>query len=283
MIRPPGRLMRIVQILILVLMGFVALYPIYFTLLAAFRPGQSLYTFNLGAMFFPDFSNWTWDNFRVMLLESPFPLWVKNSLVVASATTVLSILVVTSAAFAFSRFSFRGRSFGLIFMLGLQAYPGLLSLSAITMILTAFGLYGKHLGLILAYTTGTLVFSTWNLKGYFDTIPIDLEESGMIDGCGPIQSFFLIALPLARPALAITALLGFLAGWSDYVFASSLVPAPDSMKLAVPALYGLSINLGVPWGQFAAGFCIVVIPTIILFLYLQRFLESGLTLGGVKG
>jgi arabinogalactan oligomer / maltooligosaccharide transport system permease protein len=151
------------------------------------------------------------------------------------------------------------------------------------MILTAFGLYGKHLGLVFAYTTGALVFCTWNLKGYFDTIPIDLEESGMIDGCGPVQSFFLIALPLARPALAITALLAFLSGWSDFVFASSLVPAPDSMKLAVPALYGLANDVGVPWGQFAAGFAIVVIPTMILFLYLQRFLESGLTLGGVKG
>jgi len=281
MIRPPSRLGRTIQMIILILMGVIALYPIYFTILASGRPGQSLYTLNLAGMFFP--TTWTWDNFRAMLVQSPFPLWVFNSLKVASATTVLSIVVVTSAAFAFSRFSFRGRSFGLILMLGLQAYPGLLSLSAITMILTAFQLYGKHTGLVLAYTTGTLVFSTWNLKGYFDTIPIDLEEAGMIDGCGPVQSFLLIALPLARPALAITALLGFLSGWSDFVFASALVPAPDSMKLAVPALYGLSNSLSTPWGQFAAGFIIVVIPTIILFLWLQRYLEAGLTLGGVKG
>lgn len=281
MIRPPKLPMRIVQIVILILMGIVALYPIWFAVLAAGRKGDSLYTFNLAGMFLP--IEWTWDNFTRLFTQQPFWTWVFNSLKVATITVIFAMIVVTSAAFAFSRFRFWGRSFGLTLMLGLQAYPGLLSLSAITMILTAIGLYGKHAGLVLAYTTGMLVFATWNLKGYFDTIPIDLEEAGMIDGCGPVQSFFLIAMPLARPALAITALLAFLSGWSDYVLASSLVPAPDTMKLAVPGLYGLSQNISVPWGMFAAGFCIVVIPTIILFMWLQRYLEAGLTLGGVKG
>jgi arabinogalactan oligomer / maltooligosaccharide transport system permease protein len=281
MIRKPKRLMRVVQIIILVLFSFIALYPVWFAVLAAGRKGDSLYTFNLSGMFFP--VEWTWNNFQRLFTEQPFWLWVANSLKVATFTVIFAMIVVTSAAFAFSRFQFKGRSFGLTAMLGLQAYPGLLSLSAITMILTAIGLYGSHVGLVLAYTTGVLVFATWNLKGYFDTIPIDLEEAGMIDGCGPVQSFFLIALPLARPALAITALLAFLAGWSDYVLASSIVPAPDTMKLAVPGLYGLSQSVSIPWGMFAAGFCIVVIPTIMVFLFLQRYLEAGLTLGGVKG
>jgi arabinogalactan oligomer/maltooligosaccharide transport system permease protein len=249
--------------------------------LAAGREGDSLFTTNLPGMFVP--LEWTWENFQRLFTQQPFWMWVFNSLKVATITVIFAMIVVTSAAFAFSRFRFWGRNFGLTLMLGLQAYPGLLSLSAITMILTAIGLYGQHAGLVLAYTTGMLVFATWNLKGYFDTIPIDLEEAGMIDGCGPVQSFFLIALPLARPALAITALLAFLSGWSDYVLASSLVPAPNTAILAVPGLYGLAQNISVPWGMFAAGFCIVVIPTIILFMYLQRYLEAGLTLGGVKG
>jgi arabinogalactan oligomer/maltooligosaccharide transport system permease protein len=273
--------MRIVQYIILIVMGIIAIYPIYFALLAIGRPGDSLYTLDLAGMFFP--TDWTWENLRDLLFTTPFISWVINSLKVATLTVILSMVVCTSAAFAFSRFEFRGRKSGLTTMLALQAYPGLLSLSAVAMTLTAFGLYGKHLGLVFAYTMGALVFCTWNLKGYFDTIPIDLEEAGMIDGCGPVQSFFLIALPLARPALAITALLAFLAGWSDFVFASAIVPAPDALKLAVPSLYGMANDVGVPWGQFAAGFAIVVIPTMILFLYLQRFLESGLTLGGVKG
>lgn len=281
MIRQPSRTMRIVQFVILILMGFIALYPIWFAILAAWRRGDSLYTFNLAGMFIP--VEWTWNNFQRLFTEQPFWTWVGNSLKVALITTAFAMVVVTSAAFAFSRFRFWGRSFGLTLMLGLQAYPGLLSLSAITMILTAIGLYGKHAGLVLAYTTGMLVFATWNLKGYFDTIPVDLEEAGMIDGAGPVQSFLLIALPLALPALSITALLAFLSGWSDYVLASALVPSPDTMKLAVPGLYGLAQSVSIPWGMFAAGFCIVVIPTIILFLWLQRYLESGLTLGGVKG
>jgi arabinogalactan oligomer/maltooligosaccharide transport system permease protein len=281
MIRAPKLPMRIVQFVVLVIMGIVSLYPIWFAVLAAGRKGDSLYTFNLAGMFFP--IEWTWQNFQRLFTEQPFWQWVANSLKVASITVVFAMIVVTSAAFALSRFRFTGRNFSLTLMLGLQAYPGLLSLSAITMILTAIGLYGKHAGLVLAYTTGMLVFATWNLKGYFDTIPMDLEEAGMMDGCGPVQSFLLIALPLARPALAITALLAFLSGWSDYVLASSIVPAPDAMKLAVPGLYGLSQSISVPWGMFAAGFCIVVVPTIILFLWLQRYLEAGLTLGGVKG
>jgi arabinogalactan oligomer/maltooligosaccharide transport system permease protein len=281
MIRPPKLPMRIVQIVILVLMGIVALYPIWFAVLAAGRKGDSLFTTNLVGMFIP--LEWTWENFIRLFTQQPFWTWVFNSLKVASITVVFAMVVVTSAAFAFSRFRFAGRNFGLTLMLGMQAYPGLLSLSAITMILTAIGLYNKHAGLVLAYTTGMLVFATWNLKGYFDTIPIDLEEAGMIDGCGPVQSFLLIALPLARPALAITALLAFLSGWSDYVLASALVPSPDTAILAVPGLYGLAQNISVPWGMFAAGFCIVVIPTIILFMWLQRYLEAGLTLGGVKG
>ncbi len=248
MIRAPSRPVRILQYVILILASVVALYPVWFALLASGRLGDRLYSLNLAGMFLP--TEWTFENYRVMLFDKPFFVWLRNSVYVASVTTVLSMVICTSAAFAFSRFRFKGREFGLIFLLGIQAFPGILSLVAVAQILTAIGLYGSHFGLILAYTTGTLVFSTWNLKGYFDTIPIDLEEAAMIDGCGPIQSFFLVALPLARPALAITALLAFLAGWSDFIFANVLVPAPDAKKLAVPALFSLANQQAVPWGYF---------------------------------
>jgi arabinogalactan oligomer/maltooligosaccharide transport system permease protein len=105
----------------------------------------------------------------------------------------------------------------------------------------------------------------------------------MLDGCSPVSAFFLIALPLAKPALAVTAILGFMSGWGDFVFASVLVPAPDSVKLAVPALYSLANSMSVPWGYFASGAVIVIIPTIIVYLAMNRYFEGGLTLGGVKG
>lgn len=279
--RKPTTLALILQYVIVIVAGIFAFYPVWFAILASGRLGERLYSLNLAGMFLP--TEWTFENYRAMLFDKPLLTWLRNSIYVASVTTVASLVVTTSAAFAFSRFKFYGREFGLIFLLAIQTFPGVLSLVAIAQILTALGLYGKHEGLILAYTTGTLVFSTWNLKGYFDTIPIDLEEAAMIDGCGPIQSFLLIALPLARPALAITALLGFLAGWGDFIFASVLVPAPDKLKLVVPGLYSLAGSQSTPWGYFAAGGMIVIIPTIIVFLALQRYLESGLTVGGVKG
>lgn len=274
-------LVRVVQYVILVAGVIFALYPVWFAILASGRLGERLYTLNVAGMFFP--VEWTFENYRAMLFDRPFLTWLGNSLYVAGATTIAALIVTTASAFALSRFKFRGREFFLIFLLALSTFPGLLSLVAIAQVLTAIGLYGKHLGLILAYTTGSLVFCTWNLKGYFDSIPIDLEEAARIDGCGPVQAFLLVALPLVRPALAVTALLAFLGGWGDFVFSSVLIPAPDSMKLAVPALYALAGSQSTPWGYFAAGAVIVVIPTLLVFLYVQKYFESGLTVGGVKG
>jgi arabinogalactan oligomer/maltooligosaccharide transport system permease protein len=281
MSRKPKTWMRILQYVILIGFAIFAFYPVWFAILASGRLGDRLYTLNLAGMFFP--TEWTFENYRVMLFERPFLTWLTNSLKVAVAATIFSLIIATSAAFALSRFRFRGREAFLILLLALSTFPGLLSLVAIAQLLTAIGLYGKHLGLILAYTTGTLVFCTWNLKGYFDTIPIDLEEAAMLDGCGPVEAFTLIALPLARPALAVTAILAFMGSWGDFVFAGVLVPAPDSLKLAVPALYSLANSISVPWGYFAAGAVIVVLPTLMVYLALQRYFESGLTVGGVKG
>lgn len=279
--RKPTRSALIFQYAILIFASLFAFYPVWFTILASGRLGDRLYTLNLAGMFIP--TEWTFENYRVMLFEKPLLTWIKNSLYVASVTTVASLLISTSAAFALSRFRFYGREVLLIFLLAIQTFPGVLSLVAVAQILTALGLYKTHEGLILAYTIGTLVFSTWNMKGYFDTIPIDLEEAAMIDGCGPIDSFIRIAIPLALPALAVTALFGFMAGWGDFIFASVLIPAPDSAKLAVPGLYSMATDMSVPWGYFAAGGIIVVLPTLLVFLALQRFLVSGLTIGGVKG
>ena len=142
---------------------------------------------------------------------------------------------------------------------------------------------GAALGLILAYSAGTIVFCTWNLKGYFDTIPVEIEESALIDGCNTFQSFFLILLPLSIPAIAITAFFGFLAGWGEFALASAIIPAPTVRQTLPVALNVLANSRSVPWGQFAAASMLVAIPTMILFLFMQRYLQSGLTAGGVKG
>jgi len=279
--RPPTLAGKIVTYAVLVLMALFALYPIWFAILASGRTGDRLYTLNLAGMFVP--TEWTWENYRVLLTDKPFLTWIKNSLVIATSTSVLAIFLGTSAAFAFSRFKFRGREAGLIVFLAIQAFPGILALVPIAQILTALGGYGKNWGLIVAYMAGTLVFVTWNLKGYFDTIPVDLEEAGMIDGAGPVQSFVYIALPLARPALAVTALFGFMAGWGEFFLANILLPAPDRIKTVMVGMYQMANEVNIPWGQFAAGAVIVIIPIVLVFLWLQRYLEAGLTVGGVKG
>ncbi len=272
-------LVSVVQYVILVVATFFAFYPIWFAVLASLRSGNSLFTFNTLGMFVP--LEFNLGNFQ-KLFSDAFLTWLGNSIFVAAATTLLSLVVTTSAAFALSRFKFRGRELFLVFLLALSTFPGLLNLSAVAQLLTALGLFNQYLGLIFAYTSGALVFCTWNLKGYFDSLPIDLEEAARIDGCGPVQAFWMVEQPLVRPALAVTALLSFLAGWGDFVFASVLMTSNDK-KLAVPALYQLANDRSVPWGEFAAGAIIVIIPTLIVFLLVQRQFESGLTVGGVKG
>lgn len=278
--RRPRPVFLFIQYAILILAVLFALYPVWFAVLASGRVGQRLYTLNLAGMFVP--AEWSFENYQE-ILNRPFPYWLRNSFIVAGLTTVFCLLVATSAAFAFSRFRFRGREMGLILLLALQSFPGVLSLVPIAQLLSAMGLYRNHLGLIMAYISGTLVFTTWNLKGYFDTIPIDLEEAAMIDGAGPVQSFLLIALPLARPALAVTALFAFMAGWGEFALANVLIPAPDELKTAMVGMYQIANDFSVPWGLFAAGSVLIIIPVLLVFLYLQRYLQEGLTLGGVKG
>jgi arabinogalactan oligomer/maltooligosaccharide transport system permease protein len=279
--RPPTRRTKVIFYVILALMTLFALYPIWFAILASGRPGQRLYTFNLPGMFVP--TQWTWENYRALLFDTTFLTWIKNSLFVAICTAIASLFLGTSGAFAFSRFKFRGREAGLILFLAIQAFPGILALVPIAQILSALGLYGSYWGLIMAYMAGQLVFATWMLKGFFDTIPIDLEEAGMIDGCGPIQSFVNIALPLARPALAVTTLFGFMAGWGEFFLANILIPAPDVKKTVMVGMFQMAAEVNIPWGQFAAGAVMVIIPIVLVFLWLQRYLEAGLTVGGVKG
>lgn len=279
--QPPKPWTKILMYVVLVLMTIFALYPVWFAVLAAGRPGQRLYTFDLMGMIVP--TQWTWDNLRALLTETAFLTWIKNSLFVATATALAALFIGTSAAFAFSRFKFYGRQGGLILFLAIQAFPGILSLVPIAQILSAVGLYANHWGLIMAYLAGTLVFVIWNLKGYFDTIPIDLEEAAMIDGCDPIQSFVRVALPLARPALAVTLLFGFMAGWGEFFLANILIPAPDAKKTVMVGMYQMANEVNIPWGRFASGAVLVLIPIILIFLWLQRYLESGLTVGGVKG
>jgi arabinogalactan oligomer / maltooligosaccharide transport system permease protein len=263
---------------ILIIASLFAFFPIYFVIQASVRPGQSLYSTQLQLL--P--TDATLDNFRYVLTELPLITWIGNSLFVAGMTTALTLLITVSAGYAFSRFRFRGRNEMLGGMLALQAFPGLLSLFAFYLILLRLGLLNNHWGLILVYASGATVFNIFNLKGYFDTLPADLEEAALIDGATPVQAFFMVMLPLARPAIAVTALFGFLAGFGDFIIAQTML-FDEQLYTAPVGIFALQDSYRTPWGWFAASALIVSIPVTLLFLYLQRNLVSGLASGAVKG
>ncbi len=277
----PSKFGLIVAYAILALAILAAVYPIWFVALASVRPGQRLLTLDLRSMFIP--REVTWENFNRLLYEEYFLIWLQNSIKVAALTTVLCVSLGTTGAFALSRFRFVGREPILIVFLAVNAFPGVLSLVPIMQILQRIGVFGTHSGLIMAYTAGTLIFTTWNLKGYFDIIPHELEEAAMIDGAGPIQAFTHIALPLARPALAATALFGFLSGWNEYVMGQVMFTGREILYTLPVGLVIMADDQAMPWGLFAAGALLISAPTLLVFLSLQNHLQAGLTLGGVKG
>lgn len=266
------------QYFILILGVVFSVFPIYFVAQAALRPGNQLYSTNLQLL--P--TNVTLENFRYVLTEIPLPIWIWNSIKVASLTSLFSLLVAVTAGYALSRFRFRGRSAILTTLLSLQAFPALLALPAFYLILLRLNLLNNHAGLVLIYACGAIAFNIWNIKGYFDSVSIDLEEAALVDGATPTQAFLYVMLPLSRPVLAITALLGFLGGFGDFILANTVL-FDEQLYTAPVGIFTLQVGYRNPWGWFASSALLLAVPVTVLFLYLQRHLVSGLTAGGVKG
>ena len=222
-------------------------------------------------------------NFRSVWADQPFGRWLLNSAVVAGATTLLGVFLASTAGYAFSRFRFPGRRSGLMSFLVSQMFPGTLMLVPLYIILVQWlGLGSTWIGLVLVYATISIPFCVWMLKGYFDTIPKELEESALIDGASAAQVFLRIVLPLARPAVAVTALFSFMTGWNEFILAATFM----DKEVMYTAPVGLRFFVGgfaQQWGYFAAGSIIVSIPVVALFYFLQKYLISGLTAGAVKG
>lgn len=233
----------------------------------------------------------TLDNFAELFADSsrPFLLWFRNSLIVAGANAFLNVLIAAFAAYAFSRFRFRGRRVGLMTLLLVQMFPQFLALVAlyaimveISIVFPAIGL-NSLAGLVLVYLGGAMGVNAWLIKGFFDTIPAELDESGRIDGATHAQIFWGIIMPLAAPVLAVVGLLSFIGTLNDFLLAGVLLQSPENWTLAVGMQSYIGNEYAERWGPFAAGALIASIPVVILFLFLQRFIVSGLTQGSVKG
>ena len=230
-------------------------------------------------------------NFKTMLTDKQFPftLWIWNSIKVSGITAILVVALTSLAAFSFSRFRFRGRKSLLRGVLLVQVFPNILAVTALYLILLAIGriipAFGlnSHGGLILIYLGGAMGFNTWLMKGFYDTIPRELDEAAYMDGATSWYTFSRIIFPLIRPILAVIFILTFISTYSDYLLARVMLTDKYQYTVAV----GLSLFIGDQfsqrWNLFAAGALMAALPTLILFYLIQNQLQSGLTVGAVKG
>ncbi|NOZ02058.1 MAG: sugar ABC transporter permease [Deltaproteobacteria bacterium] len=204
-----------------------------------------------------------------------------NSVMVSVLTTLVGITVACTAAYAFSRFRFEGRRAGLFMFLVSQMFPGILMMVPLYVIMQRLHLLDTMIGLVLIYGITSVPFSVWMLKGYFDTIPKDLEEAAVMDGASPARVFWSVVLPLSMPAVAITALFSFMTAWNEFVLAYTFLSEETAFTLPVIIRNYVGEHT-VQWGFFAAASIIVSVPVVALFFSLQRYLVGGLTAGGVK-
>src|SRR5690625_2344961 len=264
--------------IILLIVAVIIFYPLVWTVGMSLNKGTSLYSSTL----IPE--NFSFDHYKWLFSEeSDYLLWYKNSLIVSFSTAIGSVILTSLVAYAFSRYKFVGRKNGLYVFLLLQMFPVMMAMVALYIFLNIIGLLDTLSGLILIYLGGQIPFNAWLVKGYFDTIPKDIDESARIDGAGHIRVFWSIMLPLARPILAVVALFNFMAPFMDFLLPRIVLTSPKNFTLALGLFNFITDKFSTNFTRFAAGAILIAIPIALVFLLLQRYLISGLTEGGTKG
>jgi len=254
-----------------------AITPVLWTLLSSFKPESDIFSTRIEL-----FTRFTFENYIDLLERGNFVTWGFNSILVATLTTGISVFLASTAAYAISRFRYRGRSASLYVFLVAQMFPAIILLVPLYRIFVGLGWLDTPLSLIFAYATFAIPFSILMLKGYFDTIPYELEEAGRVDGLGVFGSFWRIVMPLSIPGIAVTAFFAFITAWNEFLFARAFLTNRDAMTLPV----GMSTfidPLNQPWGILTAASVLISLPVMILFYVAQKYLISGMTTGGVKG
>lgn len=260
----------------------VCVLPLVYVVSASLNPGGTLTGSN---QLFREISGENYAN----LLPAGFGAWMVNSLVVCSVTAVGTVLMGGAAAYAFSRFRFVGRHHGLTALLLIQMFPQMLAFVAIFLLLLALGdvfpVLGlnSQLGLIAVYLGGALGVNTFLMYGFFNTVPRELDEAAKIDGATHGQIFWQIIVRLVTPILTVVGLLSFVSAYGDFIIAKIVLQRPEKFTLAVGLYNWASDERNAPWGLFAAGAVVAAVPVVALFLYLQKYIVSGLTAGSVKG
>jgi arabinogalactan oligomer/maltooligosaccharide transport system permease protein len=262
-----------------------ALFPIYMVIISSLNPSGSLQV----TSFIPTEISFT--NYTQLFTDPtiPFMRWMLNSLYIAGLVSILSVVIGAASAFAFSRLRFKGKKIGLQTLLLVQMFPAILALAAVFVIMERVYNFapeigiGTQAGLMLVYLGGSMGVNIWLLKGFVDSIPIELDEAARIDGASPMQIYWQIFVPLAAPVLAVVALLTFIGTFNEYILARLFLVEMETRTVAVGLQQFIGGQFSTNWGAFAAGSILASIPIVIIFLSLQRYIIAGLTAGSVKG
>ena len=278
--KKPSLLESMVVHTVLLLAVAFAVYPILWVVSLAFSSGGLSST--TGALPIP--KDPSLENFRIVTGSGSGVFFVQlaNSLVVSLATAIVAVMIATPAAYALARFEFVGKKAGMGTLLATQMFPTVASAVPLYLLLEALHLLDSRAGLVLVYATTSVPFAIFQLRGSFETIPVELEEAAMVDGATRTQAFLRVVLPAARPAIAVTALFAFMSAWNEFILAATLLSRETAFTLPV-VLQRFVGEHDAAWGPFAAGAMLVSIPVMALFYLAQRQLIGGLTAGGVKG
>lgn len=274
-----------IRFLIALLLIFFAIFPVIWTISASLDPASKLGSQTL----IPRNASLVHYRFLLDSPEFPFKRWLWNSVKISSISTVLSLMITTLTSYAFSRFRFYGRQNMLKSILLIQVFPGTLAMIALFLIVQQVGSQipwlglNTHAGLIMIYMGGAMGGNIWLMKGFFDTVPRDIDESAMVDGATHWQTFWLLIFPLVRPILIVVAILSFIGTYSDFLLARVLLKSTEQYTVMVGLFIFQSGQFSQKWGPFTAGALMAAIPIIIIYLLLQDYIVGGLTQGAVKG
>jgi arabinogalactan oligomer/maltooligosaccharide transport system permease protein len=264
--------------LFLIIFTTLTVYPVLNVISISLRPADKLLSTSISII--PDGASL--NSYISLFTQTPFLRWLFNSTFVSVVVMITGVTLASTAGYALSRFKFFGKKAVMIGILITQMFPATMLLLPLYIMLIKLKLLNSYLGVIIVYTSTALPFCVWQMKGYYDTIPVSLEEAARIDGCNQFQAFYKVVFPLALPALVITALFSFMSSWAEYVVAAQILQEPELYTLAI-GLKQFESSMATQWGLYAAGSLVVSIPAVLLFLFLSRYLISGLTLGSVKG
>lgn len=265
--------------LFFLLLCFATLVPILYALSVSFSGANRLLSSDFS--FLP--RDFTLKNYREVLFGENITVWLRNTVLLAAVTVLLSLIVAVPAAYCFSRRRFPGRRAILRCLVLLNSFPAILSMFAIYRLLRPMGLVNTRAGLILVYTGTMAVFSLWNTKGYFDTIPTEIEEAARMDGATDFQIVLKIVLPLAKPSIVTTALQVLIYVWNEYIYATTFLTGEGKYTLAAGLNALQATEMTGSWPVFSAAAITVSLPVLVIFFLCQKYMTSGLTAGGVKG